>query len=83
MEDTLALLEDHLLHVGYVQCTKYGFFAGEILPPLLPRFLLQIVFEDKCGANTKLHPCTTRLCTELLEYIPLVRGRPASMTLLD
>ena len=42
-------------HVGYVQCKQYGFFAGENLPPHLPHFLLQIVFEeDKCGMNVKL-----------------------------
>ena len=29
-----------LSHVSYVQCKQYGFFAGEILPPHLPCFLL-------------------------------------------
>ena len=72
------------MHVGYVQCKQYSFFVGEILPPHLPRFLLQIVFyEDKSGMNTKLHSSTTHLCTELSENIPVVQGRPASMTLCD
>ena len=71
-------------HVGYVQYKQYGFFAGEILLTPLSRFLRQIVFyEDKRGMNTKLHPSTTHLYTELSENIPVVRGRSASMTLLD
>ena len=41
------------MHVGYVQCKQYGFFADEILSPHLPLFLLQIVFyEDKSGIRS-------------------------------
>ena len=51
---------------------------------LLPGSLLQIVFyEDRSGMNTKIHPSTTRLCTELSENIPVLQGRSASMTLLE
>ena len=71
-------------HVGYVQCKQYGFCAGENLPPYLPPFLSQIVFEeDKRGRNVKSHPSATILCIDISENLSLVRGKSASMTLQE
>ena len=72
------------MHVGYVLYKLYGFCVAKHLPLHLPPFLLQIVFkEDKCGMYAKLHFCTTSLCIDLSEILPLVRGKSVSMTLVD